>query len=747
MQSSSAASLQRSSRRPVPLLGRSDLVVSPVSYGGIVHYVVKDPVGLKYHRLKGEQFRFLELLDGRRTLESLRETLLTEFPAIRPTLRELQRLAAELHQRGLAYSARSGQAETRRRQDREERSRKIRQTLLNVLSLRLPGWDPDAVLQRLVPWFAWMFQPWGVALCLLLVISSWITLALHWSEYRQALPAFEQFFGWPNLVFLWLTLAGAKILHEFGHGIACRYFGSECHEMGVMFLVFSPCLYCDVTDSWMLPNKWQRIIIGGAGMYVELILSALAIFVWQATSAGMLHYLSLNLFFVTAVTTIIFNANPLMRLDGYYMLSDWLEIPNLRPQADRFLRDTFAQVCLGIEPAREAFAPQSGRGWFVAFAVASHIYSWIVLGGILLFLYTVLKPYELQSLGQALAVFSIGSIVGGGIMNLYQAVSAPRSKPLNGVRVAATLTVLAVLLLMTLQIPVPWYRTSACLIEPQGVRHVVTRVPGQIEEVFVQPGDFVREGDLLVRLHDPDWEARLRELQVKIRVQQAEAELYAAADDPSSQVVAREILSGLRAEEAELQEHLRQLKVLAPCSGRVVAAPRHQPSTLEQQAFHLPTWESTPLDPRNRQAFLPERTTLLSIAPSNSPEHPEQFAAVVYLDQADRLDVRERMRLRMKFEHAAWETYTGYIRHIGPAETGIAPAELTNKQGGPLSTVTDKAGQERLTDAAYQAIVEFDAPPANLRTGLRGEARFIVVQRTLGGWIWRWLRRTFDFDL
>lgn len=294
--SESMASMQRSSRRPVPLVGRADLVVSEVSYRGSRNYVIKDPVGLKYHRLRADQYRFLQLLDGRQTLESLRECLVREFPATWPTLRSVQQLAADLHQKGLAYSVRSGQADTRRQQDREQRGRQLRQTLLNLLSLRLPGWDPDAFLQWLLPWFAWMFRPWGVLACLSFVAASWITLALHWSEYRQSLPAFEQFFGWPNLIFLWLTLAGAKILHEFGHGLSCRYFGGECHQMGVMLLVFSPCLYCDVTDSWMLPNKWQRIIIGGAGMYVELILSAAAIFLWQATSAGLLHYLSLNLF-------------------------------------------------------------------------------------------------------------------------------------------------------------------------------------------------------------------------------------------------------------------------------------------------------------------------------------------------------------------------------------------------------------------------------------------------------------------
>ncbi|MFO0918111.1 MAG: hypothetical protein U0872_07340, partial [Planctomycetaceae bacterium] len=231
-----------------------------------------------------------------------------------------------------------------------------------------------------------------------------------------------------------------------------------------MLLVFSPSLYCDVTDSWKLPSKWQRIVIAGAGMSVEVLLSAVAIFIWQSTSSGFLHYLSLNLFFVTAVTTVMFNANPLMRLDGYYMLSDWLEIPNLRPQADQFLRQTAAKLCLGIEPPHDAFAPQSGRGWFALFAVAAHLYGWFVLGGILLFLYAVLKPYGLQSLGQTVAGFSIGSLVGKAVMQSYRLWKAPRAQPINRIRLGATLALTGLLVAGLLQLRVPWYRTAACLI-------------------------------------------------------------------------------------------------------------------------------------------------------------------------------------------------------------------------------------------------------------------------------------------
>ena len=251
-----------------------------------------------------------------------------------------------------------------------------------------------------------MFHPWAVAICLGLIASSLILFGVQFEHFHRTMPEFQQFFAWPNLLYLWITLGLTKILHEFGHGLTCKHYGGECHEMGMMLLVFSPTLFCDATDSWMLPNKWHRILIASAGMYVEILLSAFAIFLWWNTESGLVHHLCLNVFLVTTFTTVIFNANPLMRYDGYYILSDFLEIPNLRTKATKMLKDKFAWICLGIESRPDPFEPETGRNWLALYAIAASLYRVLVLSGILLFLYTFLKPHGLQSIGIALAIFS-----------------------------------------------------------------------------------------------------------------------------------------------------------------------------------------------------------------------------------------------------------------------------------------------------------------------------------------------------
>ena len=289
----SASNLVSSTRRPIPLIRRNDLRVKRIEYQGVGSYVVKDPVGLKYHRLQAEQYAVLELLDGKRSLEAIRDVLEHEFPTLTFTPVDVQHLISDLHQKGLAYSDRPGQGESLVQQHRKQRRQNMWRTLRNVLYIRLPGWDPETTLKFLYPFFRFMFRPWAVWLGFLFVLSSIVLLLVKFDHFQARLPEFQQFFGWPNLLYLSVTLAAAKIIHEFGHGLSCKHFGGECHEMGVMLLVFSPCLYCDVTDSWMLKNKWQRIIIGGAGMWIEIQLSALAIFVWWNTQPGLLNHLAL----------------------------------------------------------------------------------------------------------------------------------------------------------------------------------------------------------------------------------------------------------------------------------------------------------------------------------------------------------------------------------------------------------------------------------------------------------------------
>lgn len=731
----------RSSQRPVPLRGRNDLVIKRIDFQGVSHYVIKDPVGLTYHRLRADQYRVLTLLDGGRNLEIIRDELVREFPAISPTLTDTQLLVADLHQKGLAYSVRPGQAAARIEQKRKKRRQKVFQGLTNILSLRLPGWDPDRVLGAMVPWTRWIYHPVTAAIAMFFVVCSWLLLAIQFRAFQSALPSFHQFFGWPNLIFLWMTLACSKVIHEFGHGLSCKMFGSECHEMGVMLLVGSPCLYCDVSDSWMLKNKWPRILIGAAGMIIEVVLSAIAIFLWWMTEPGLFHYLCLNLFFVTTVTTVIFNANPLMRLDGYYMLSDFLEIPNLRPKADKLTREWISHLCLGIEARHDPFMPQTNLHWFIIYAIASKIYGWFILFSILIFLYTVLKPYGLQSLGQSMAVFSVAGILTQMIVNIYQVLSTPRERPIQKWRLVLTAIFLGSIITCLGMIEIPIIQWAAFVVEPRDVHHVVTKVAGQMVEMDVKGGDTVSKGQRLAVLHDPRLDDQKRQLTMDQKLKEKALHYAWAIDSPSEKALAEEALQSVNQQIKELDEQMKHLVIIAPISGTVIAPPRQPAPKIEQMKTRLIGWTGTPLAEKNKGAFLEDRTKLLSIAPSN------QMQAILYLNQSDRHDVDIGLKVGLKFDDLPDRVFRGTISQLATAHSDFAPETMAVKNGGLLATTSDKEGREQLQESAYQATVLLDESPELMRSNMRGTARFMAANRSAFNWLWRYVRRTFHFKM
>ena len=197
--------------------------------------------------------------------------------------------------------------------------------------------------------------------------------------------------------------------------------------MGVLLLVLTPCLYCNVSDSWMLPNKWHRAAIGAAGMYVELVMASIATFLWWFSEPGLLNNLCLSVMFVCSVTTLVFNANPLMRYDGYYVLADWIEIPNLREKSNRYLQNLFLEKCLGVEVPPEEYMDPLRKAGFVFYAVVSYLYRWIVTFGILYLFHTFLKPYKLvaREWHRANTVIDVGGVPIGG--KTVQVIAGPCS--------------------------------------------------------------------------------------------------------------------------------------------------------------------------------------------------------------------------------------------------------------------------------------------------------------------------------
>lgn len=734
-------SMTSSTERPIPLSVRDDLIGKWIHYKGLGYWVIKDPVSLKYTRLHPEQYYILNLLNGELSPEEIKDEVHRQFPTLLLSISEIQQLIADLYRKGLLTSGRPGQGVTLIKQHREERKKKIFSTLKSMLYLRLPGWDPETSLQKLYPYVQWMWRPWATTMFLLLIVSSWILIGVQFEVFRSKLPEFQQFFGWPNLIYMWFVLGAAKVVHEFGHGLSCKHYGGECHGMGIMFLVFSPCLYCDVSDSWMLRNKWKRIIIGGAGMYIEVIMSAIAVWVWWFTKPGLLNHLALNLFFVSTVTTVIFNANPLMRFDGYYMMSDFLEIPNLRQKADKHLRDTFAWYCLGIESQRDPFMPETGKFGFIFFAIASAFYRWFVMFGITLFLYTVLKPYDLQSIGVTLAVISVVTFIGGILHNIYKIIKAPRTEPMNYYKVTATLTVTAAVILGILLIPVPMHFEAPFILEGYGVKHVYTTETGRLDRVYVEPGQTVEKGQLLASIVNLEKEDELYKLKVDRKVQEGEVRKYLALDDLAGVKVSKERLASTEERIAEIEEQLGNMKVVAPISGTVVAPASRPEPKLSDSKKQLSGWFGTPLDAKNANCYLEKQTHMLSIAPES------RFQAVLYIDQEYRNDFKLNQSVELKLEHLPEKTYISSIERVAHGHKDFIPPTLSNKMGGEVPTVTDKEGREKLTSTAYEAIVPLEEDVELFRANMRGKARFEVTQLTTGQWLWRYFRKTFHFRL
>ncbi len=740
MTASGGDALIPSSQRPIPLVARRDISARPVNYQGEQYWVIKDPLNLEYYRLQPEQYLILRLLDGTRSSEQIRAEFMRRFPTKRPTLSHIHNLIFDLYQKGLAWSARPGQGEALQRRAGERRWRKLLGAMRSLLFIKLPGFDPHGLIKRLYPATRWLFAPLTVFFAVLLIAGAWGLLAVRFDDFQRRLPEFQQLFTWQTLVVAWLTLGAAKILHELGHALACRHFGGECHEIGLAFLVFSPCLYCDVSDSWVLPSKWKRMAIASAGMYVELILSAVALLLWWNTNEGLFNHICLNVFLVTSITTLVFNLNPLLRLDGYYILSDWLEIPNLRGKSDNLFERWFARSCLGARVPDDPFLPQRGRPWFVLFSIASAIYRWFLVFVISFILYGTLKPYRLHNLGLILGIVAAAVALVGLIRGVVRLIGKHRNEIRKSYRPAASLIVAAGVVAAMLFMPFPMHVEAPLVIEPSGVRHIYNSTPGRIAAVLVQPGQYVRRGDVLAELENTERQDRLRALQSALDVQQIEVAIHQARGDATQEAIAQENLRAITEEVADYERQLRRLVITAPCDGRVISAPPIGEPTLSSARKSLPRWHGTPLDPANVGCYLEAGTHLLSIAPN------DRYQAVLVVDQFDRPEFDQGSAVKMKIDHLPGRTFQGRIERIA---TGTLELDDSHAAGGKSKDLMAAAASPftQSTPAAYQATVPLACNERDFLPGVRGHARILIARRSAADWLWRYFRKTFNFFL
>jgi putative peptide zinc metalloprotease protein len=741
-----ADSLVNSAQRPLRLRKRADLIANRNFYDGRTYWVVKEPVGLNYFRFHEEEYAILSMLDGKTSLQQIRDAFQARFAPQRITLQDLQQFIGMLHRSGLVVSYASGQGRQLRRRGDQKRRRERIGKLANIFALRFRGIDPERLLNRLLPWFGWLFTPGALIGAMMMGLTALMLVLVQWDKFQSKLPTFEQFFAADNWLVLGATMAIVKILHEFGHGLSCKKFGGECHEMGLMFLVFTPCLYCNVSDSWMLRNKWQRVFIGAAGMYVELILASIATFLWWFSTPGMFNFLCLSVMFICSVSTVVFNGNPLLRFDGYYILMDILEIPNLRQKSTEVLKRWFQSNCLGLELQDNPFLPRRNLFWFGLFTIAAGIYRWVVVFGIIWFLNQVLKPYGLEAIGQMFAVAGVIGMIVQPIIQTYKFFMVPgRATKMKRKNILTSLSVAGAIIAGIVFIPFPFSVKCAFEVQPENALEVRTFVPGKLVAWKHRPGEIVRAGDPLVELENVDLQVQEVKYQSEMQLAQTKLDqtVRKAIFDTKYNAelpMQKEAVNSARQMLQQVQERKAQLQVRAPRDGIVIEPPSKAVPKAAIAEDQLPGWSGNPFATVNSEAYFTEGDVLCVLG------DPSEMEAVIVIDQSDIDLVKVGDEVELMLESARLNSVTGKISRISQSEMKESPESLALQSGGTLNTAQDETGKVRPISTSYQATVPIEQKHVPLRASYRGKAKVHLAWRSLGWRLYRFCLKTFNFD-
>lgn len=742
-----ADAFRSSTTRPVGLRRRGDLVTNRQVHQGQAWWVVKDPIALAYFRFRPEEYALLDMLDGAVSLEELKTRFEARFPPRRITVEELSRFIATLHRSGLVIGDRPGQGPQLFERRRQRLWKQWMAWLANIMSIRFRGIDPDWMLTKLDPWFGWLFSPPAIVAMLCFVASAVMLVLVNFDVFRSKLPDFHQFFASGNWLYLAVALAVTKVLHEFGHGLSCKHYGGECHEMGMMLLVFTPCLYCDVSDSWMLPSKWKRAAIGAAGMYVEVIIASIATYLWWNSHPGIFNQLCLDVMFVSSVSTILFNANPLMRYDGYYILSDILEIPNLRQKATSILGRAASHWCLGIKQPEDPFLPQRNRALFALYAVASSLYGWVVTASIFLFVWNVFKPYRLEVLGQVMAAGALWGLVIRPLHSMIKFLRVPgRRDEVKAINVTVSGLVAAAVLAAIALVPLPQRVWCAAELRPRGEEMVYVTVAGRLESLAVKPGAVVRKGEELARLSSIDLDLEIADLegkaaQSRARLSSLERERFT---DPAAGLEIGTVEESLKSVEEQLEKKRKdreELVLVAPRDGVVLPPLGVPPSKEAAAAGKLPAWSGSALHERNLGATFTAGTILCMVGEA------DRLEGVMVVDQSEVEFIDRGQKVDLKLDAFPWRTFTGTVDELAETHIEAGSERLSVKAGGQVPTKTDDSGREMPISTSYEAMMAVDDPDAVLTPGMRGTARIQVGSRTVGQWLLRLLWQTFNFRM
>jgi putative peptide zinc metalloprotease protein len=539
---------------------RSHAKVHRQHFRGQLWYVLQDQASGRYHRFSPSANLVISLMDGHRSVQEIWDLACSRLDEDVLTQDEMIRLLAQLHRSDVLHGDVPPDLGEMSERAAKQQRRKLMMSFLNPLAVRLPLIDPERFLGATFPLVRPLFSWFGMVLLLAVVGTAIVFAGVHWPALTENIT--DRVLAAESLLLLVVTYPLVKALHELGHGYAVKKWGGEVHEMGVMFLVLMPVPYVDASASAAFREKWRRALVGAAGIIVELLLASIALFAWLHLEPGLVRAFAFNVMLIGGVSTLLFNGNPLLRFDGYYVLSDLLEIPNLAQRANRYLGYLVQRHLFRVADATNPVTARGEAAWFVFYGLAAFIYRLFIMVAIVLFVAS-----KFFVIGVVLAIWSCLMMYGLPLAKgLWFLMTSPTLRRRRGRAFGVIGGALAAAALVLLAMPVPYGTVTEGVVWTPGDAVIHARAEGVVAEVLAQPNSRVAPGDPLIQMEEPFLAARVRVLEAEVK----ELELrYTATnvDDRAEAKIVRERLRHARAELALNRQRSADLLVRSRTAG------------------------------------------------------------------------------------------------------------------------------------------------------------------------------------
>lgn len=690
------------------------VTVSRHRYGSQSWYALSDPLSGRVHRVTPAAYLFAARMDGKRTVDAIWQEMVAEMDTEAPGQEAIVSLLMQLHGADLLTGdIPPDAAELLVRRDRMRRSVWLR-NVRSPLSMQIPLIDPDRFLTRTMPLVRPLFSWVALIAWLVLMIAAGMTIGQHWAELTDNI--IDRVMATEGLLAMALCYPVIKILHELGHGYTAKRFGCEVRQMGVMLLVLFPVPYVDASPSAALASKWQRAGVAAAGIVVEVTLAAIAALVWASAEPGLLRAVAFNVMVIGGVSTVLINGNPLLRFDGYYVLSDVIEVPNLAQRSIRYLGHLVERYVFRVPGIGRFNAAPYERLAMLLYAPTSWGYRLVVMLGIGTF---VASHYFVVGVGIAIFTVIMGLLLPLG-KALWRVMMGPRYRLCRGRAAGLTFGAIAVAAVAILAVPVPVHTTAEGVIWVPQEAIVRAGTDGFIRRVAAEAGTQVAPGAVLIELEHPIAEAKLNV--TAARVQELEAKYNAEwVDDKIAAQVTKFELSGAKAALAREQFRISQQAIVAASGGTF--------NTIRPSSDMV-------------GRYVKDGEIIGYVTPSAG-----RIARVV-VPQSDIELVHGRLvdvLIRLADRHT--DLASQVVRAVPAAETDIPSQALTTANGGTISTdPRDSKGAK-----AFERLFQFDlalpdsGPAASALAasgfGTRVFVRFDFAWEPVGTMLYRRIRQ------